>query len=99
VDARTGRVARLFSGLRGAYFGNCRIYRSHLMRLCGSWREAVNEVAVVCDDLSGGYGQLVAGHAFYQLGDMHRLLGNPKPRRLTVGRANAALEPSRASRC
>ncbi|HEX5905749.1 MAG TPA: response regulator transcription factor [Propionibacteriaceae bacterium] len=65
------------SGLRGAYFGNCRIYRSYLMRLCGSWREAVNEVAVVCDDLSGGYGQLVAGHAFYQLGDMHRLLGNP----------------------
>jgi DNA-binding CsgD family transcriptional regulator/tetratricopeptide (TPR) repeat protein len=64
------------SGLRGAYFGNCRIYRSYLMRLCGSWREAVNEVAVVCDDLSGGYGQLVAGHAFYQLGEMHRLLGN-----------------------
>jgi ATP/maltotriose-dependent transcriptional regulator MalT len=66
------------SGLRGAYFGNCRIYRSYLMRLCGSWREAVNEVAVVCDDLSGGYGQLVAGHAFYQLGEMHRLLGNPE---------------------
>jgi DNA-binding CsgD family transcriptional regulator len=63
-------------GLTGAYFGNCRIYRSYLMRLCGSWREAVNEVAVVCDDLSGGYGQLVAGHAFYQLGEMHRLLGN-----------------------
>jgi DNA-binding CsgD family transcriptional regulator/tetratricopeptide (TPR) repeat protein len=66
------------SGLRGAYFGNCRIYRSYLMRLRGSWREAVNEVAVVCDDLSGGYGELVASHAFYQLGEMHRLLGNPE---------------------
>jgi ATP/maltotriose-dependent transcriptional regulator MalT len=65
-------------GLGGAYFGNCRIYRSYLMRLCGSWPEALNEVAVVCDDLSSGYGQLVAGHAFYQLGEMHRLLGNPE---------------------
>jgi DNA-binding CsgD family transcriptional regulator len=64
--------------LGGAYFGNCRIYRSHLMRLCGSWREAVNEVTLVCDDLGGGYGQLVASHAFYQLGEMHRLLGNPE---------------------
>ena len=64
--------------LGGAYFGNCRIYRSYLMRLCGSWPEAVNEVAEVCDDLSGSYGQLVASHAFYQLGEMHRLLGNPE---------------------
>jgi DNA-binding CsgD family transcriptional regulator/tetratricopeptide (TPR) repeat protein len=64
--------------LGGAYFGNCRIYRSRLMRLCGSWDEAVDEVAVVCDDLSGGYGQLVAGHAFYELGEMYRLLGNPE---------------------
>jgi DNA-binding CsgD family transcriptional regulator/tetratricopeptide (TPR) repeat protein len=63
-------------GLGGAYFGNCRIYRSYLMRLRGAWREALEEVAVVCDDLSSGYGQLVAGHAFYELGEMHRLLGN-----------------------
>ena len=64
--------------LDGAYFGNCRIYRSYLMCLCGDWREALEEVAVVCRDLSGGFGQLVAGHAFYQLGEMHRLLGNPE---------------------
>jgi DNA-binding CsgD family transcriptional regulator/tetratricopeptide (TPR) repeat protein len=64
--------------LSGAYFGNCRIYRSRLMRLCGAWGEAVDEVAVVCDDLGGGYGQLVAGHAFYELGEMYRLLGNPE---------------------
>ena len=48
------------------------------MCLCGDWREALDEVALVCRDLSGGYGQLVAGHAFYQLGEMHRLLGNPE---------------------
>jgi DNA-binding CsgD family transcriptional regulator len=64
--------------LGGAYFGNCRIYRAHLMCLCGSWREALEEVAFVCDDLSGNYGQLVASHAYYQLGEIHRLLGNPE---------------------
>jgi DNA-binding CsgD family transcriptional regulator len=64
--------------LDGAYFGNCRIYRSYLMCLCGDWREALDEVALVCRDLSGGYGRLIAGHAFYQLGEMHRLLGNPE---------------------
>jgi hypothetical protein len=64
--------------LGGAYFGNCRVYRSRLMRLCGAWGDAVDEVAVVCDDLAGGYGQLVAGHAFYELGEMYRLLGNPE---------------------
>ena len=64
--------------LGGAYFGNCRIYRAHLMCLCGSWREALEEVAFVCDDLSGNYGQMVASHAYYQLGEIHRLLGNPE---------------------
>jgi DNA-binding CsgD family transcriptional regulator len=64
--------------LGGAYFGNCRIYRAYLMCLRGSWREALDEVAFVCDDLSGNFGQLVAGHAHYQLAEIHRLLGNPE---------------------
>jgi DNA-binding NarL/FixJ family response regulator len=64
--------------LGGAYFGNCRIYRAHLMCLRGSWREALDEVAFVCDDLIGNYGQLVAGHAHYQLAEIHRLLGDPE---------------------
>ena len=29
--------------LGGAYFGDCRIYRSCLMRLSGDWREALAE--------------------------------------------------------
>ena len=64
--------------LGGAYFGNCRIYRAYLMCLRGSWHEALAEVAFVCDDLSGSYGQLVAGHAHYQLAEIHRLLGHPE---------------------
>ena len=64
--------------LGGAYFGNCRIYRAYLMCLRGSWQEALEEVVFVCDDLSGDYGQLVAGHAHYRLAEIHRLLGNPE---------------------
>jgi DNA-binding CsgD family transcriptional regulator len=64
--------------LGGPYFGDCRIYRSCLKRLCGAWREALDEVAGVCDDLSRSFGQRIAGHAFYELGEMHRLLGNPE---------------------
>ncbi len=64
--------------LGGAYFGNCRIYRAYLMCLRGSWQEALEEVAFVCDDLSGNYGQLVAGHAHYQLAEIQRLLGHPE---------------------
>jgi DNA-binding CsgD family transcriptional regulator len=64
--------------LGGAYFGNCRIYRAYLMCLRGSWQEALKEVSFVCDDLNGDYGQLVAGHAYYQLAEIHRLLGNPE---------------------
>ena len=64
--------------LSGPYCGDCRIYRSFLLRLCGSWREALDEVAAVCEDLSDGFGQRIAGHAFYELGETHRLLGNPE---------------------
>jgi DNA-binding NarL/FixJ family response regulator len=38
----------------------------------------LGEVSFVCDDLSGNDGQLVAGHAHYQLAEIHRLLGNPE---------------------
>lgn len=64
--------------LGGPYFGDCRIYRSCLMRLSGDWPQALAEVAVVCDDLSRGFGQRIAGHAFYELGETHRLLGSPE---------------------
>ena len=75
--------------LGGAYFGNCRIYRAYLMCLRGSWQEALQEVAFVCDDLSGNYGQLVAGHAHYQLAEIHRLLGHHPEAEASYRRAAA----------
>jgi DNA-binding CsgD family transcriptional regulator len=62
------------SSLRGAYLGNCRIYRSRLMCLNGVWPEALNEIRAVCEDLDG-YTGWVCGHAFYQLGEVWRLRG------------------------
>ena len=61
--------------LTGAYSGICRIHRSELLQLVGSWREAAQEARLACRQLTHGYGLIVTGGAFYQLGDIHRLRG------------------------
>jgi DNA-binding CsgD family transcriptional regulator len=63
-------------GLGGAYFGNCRIYRAMLMRLRGDWSRAAAELEQACRDLAVD-GRRVAGHAWYELGELRRLLGDP----------------------
>jgi DNA-binding CsgD family transcriptional regulator len=62
--------------LGGAYFGNCRIYRAILMRLRGDWSRAQAELEQACRELAVD-GQLVAGHAWYELGELRRLRGEP----------------------
>jgi DNA-binding CsgD family transcriptional regulator len=62
--------------LRGAYFGNCRIYRALLMRLRGDWPRATAELEQACRDLTVD-GHRVAGHAWYELGESRRLQGDP----------------------
>jgi len=62
--------------LGGAYFGNCRIYRAILMRLRGDFSRAAVELEQACRDLAID-GQLVAGHAWYELGELRRLQGAP----------------------
>lgn len=62
--------------LGGVYFGNCRIYRAILMRLRGDWSRAEAELEQACRDLAAD-GQLVAGHAWYELGELRRLRGEP----------------------
>jgi len=61
--------------LSGAFSGICRIHRSQLLQLGGAWPDAVREAQVACEHLTQGYGELVAGAAFYQLGEIHRLRG------------------------
>jgi DNA-binding CsgD family transcriptional regulator len=60
--------------LGGVYFGNCRIYRAILMRLRGDWSRAEAELEQACRDLAVD-GKLVAGHAWYELGELRRLQG------------------------
>ncbi|MGH3518373.1 MAG: hypothetical protein ACRDQ7_13325 [Haloechinothrix sp.] len=59
----------------GPYSGICRIHRSELLQLGGAWPDVAHEARVACDELQHGYGQIVAGYAFYQLGEIHRLRG------------------------
>jgi DNA-binding CsgD family transcriptional regulator len=59
----------------GAYRGLCRVHRVTLLQLRGGWPAAVREAQVACRQLSGGYGAVVAGAAFYQLAELHRLRG------------------------
>lgn len=62
----------------GVYFGNCRVYRSLLWRLRGEWPQALHELDEVCGELREGFGQRIAGHAYYELGELHRMLGDPE---------------------
>ena len=59
----------------GAYSGICRVHRAELLRLGGAWPDAVREARSACERFGEGYGQVVAGMAFYQLGEIHRLRG------------------------
>jgi DNA-binding NarL/FixJ family response regulator len=59
----------------GAYRGLCRVHRVTLLQLRGGWPAAVREAQVACQQLSTGYGEMVAGAAFYQLAELHRLRG------------------------
>lgn len=59
----------------GAYSGICRIHRAELLQLAGAWPDAVREARTACEYLTQGYGEALAGAAFYQLGEVHRLRG------------------------
>jgi DNA-binding CsgD family transcriptional regulator len=59
----------------GAYRGLCRVHRVALLALSGGWPTAVREARLACDQLTAGYGEMVAGAAFYELAELHRLRG------------------------
>ncbi|HEY7271714.1 MAG TPA: LuxR C-terminal-related transcriptional regulator [Actinoplanes sp.] len=59
----------------GAYRGLCRVHRVAILRLSGGWPTAVTEARSVCTQMTRGFGEVVAGAAFYQLGELYRLRG------------------------
>jgi DNA-binding NarL/FixJ family response regulator len=59
----------------GAYRGLCRVHRVTILQQSGGWPSAVREARLACEQMTGGYGRVVAGAAFYQLAELHRLRG------------------------
>jgi ATP/maltotriose-dependent transcriptional regulator MalT len=60
----------------GAFSAICRIHRAELLLLNGAWPDAVHEARLACEQLTRGYGEAMAGPAFYQLAEVHRLRGD-----------------------
>jgi DNA-binding CsgD family transcriptional regulator/tetratricopeptide (TPR) repeat protein len=59
----------------GAYRGMCQVHRVAILRFSGGWPTAVHEARLACAQMTRGRGEMVAGAAFYQLGELHRLRG------------------------
>lgn len=59
----------------GAYRGLCRVHRVEILQLGGAWPLAIQEAELACRQLTDGYGEVVAGAAFYRLAELHRLRG------------------------
>ncbi|WP_030275141.1 helix-turn-helix transcriptional regulator [Streptomyces sp. NRRL B-24484] len=59
----------------GGYSGICLVHRSELLRLVGDWPSAAVQARSACERLTRGFGEFLAGGAFYQLGEIHRLRG------------------------
>jgi ATP/maltotriose-dependent transcriptional regulator MalT len=60
----------------GALSAVCRVHRAELLLLGGAWPDAVREAQLACDQLTRGYGEAMAGPAFYQLAEAYRLGGD-----------------------
>ncbi|MFF1867338.1 LuxR C-terminal-related transcriptional regulator [Kitasatospora herbaricolor] len=60
----------------GGYSGICLIHRSELMRLLGDWPKAALQARTACERLTQGFAEMLAGAAYYQLGEVNRLRGD-----------------------
>jgi DNA-binding CsgD family transcriptional regulator len=58
-----------------AFTGRCLVHRAQIMRLDGSWEEAIEEARRAADRCLQGENPVAAGEAHYQRGEVHRLRG------------------------
>lgn len=82
--------------LSGPFLANCRVYRAVLQRRRGEWTAARRELVKAVDELTGGHGARLAGHACYELGETLRLLGEHAEAEFAYRRASslgAATQP------
>lgn len=60
----------------GPFYGHCLTYHAVHLRLAGKWAAALAQLEVACRSLAEGAGLRFMGHARYELGESHRLLGD-----------------------
>jgi DNA-binding CsgD family transcriptional regulator/tetratricopeptide (TPR) repeat protein len=58
-----------------AFTGRCLVHRAQIMRLDGSWDEAIEEAQRAAERCLKGENPMAAGEACYQRGEVHRLRG------------------------
>lgn len=60
----------------GPFYGHCLTYHAVHLRLAGEWAAALAQLEEACRSLAEGAGTRFMGHARYELGESHRLLGD-----------------------
>ncbi|HSD23643.1 MAG TPA: response regulator transcription factor [Solirubrobacterales bacterium] len=58
-----------------AFTGRCLVHRAQIMRMDGSWQEAIEEARRAAERCLKGENPVAAGEAHYQRGEVHRLRG------------------------
>jgi DNA-binding CsgD family transcriptional regulator len=59
-----------------SFTGKCLVHRAEIMQLHGAWPDALEEARRGCERHSKGIDRQPPGASFYQLAEMHRLLGD-----------------------
>ena len=60
----------------GPFYGNCLTYRAVSLRAAGRWNQALALLEEAAQGLAEGSAGRLVGHARYELGESHRLLGH-----------------------
>jgi DNA-binding CsgD family transcriptional regulator len=58
-----------------AFTGNCLVHRASILQLNGAWTDALEEARRAGERLEQAENEAGAGHAFYRVGELHRLRG------------------------
>ena len=80
-------MASLRTLFGGALLDNCRVYRAALKRRRGLLTEAKGELEEAARNLADNANGALAGHAWYELGEVHRLLGDDDAAEIAYRRA------------